>query len=71
MSRHRPIKFGERLHLKRCCNHNVFSNMVAGLAGALVASAATAGSDNAGPAEFIPLDEPTARTTLAELQLAL
>jgi hypothetical protein len=45
-------------------------SMVAGLAGALVASAATAGSDNTGPAEFIPLDEPTARTTLAELQLA-
>jgi len=44
--------------------------MVAGLAGALVASAATAGSTNPGPAEFFPLDEPTARTTLAELQLA-
>ena len=44
--------------------------MVAGLAGALVASAATAGSDNPGPAEFVPLDESTARTTLAELQLA-
>jgi hypothetical protein len=44
--------------------------MVAGLAGALVASAATAGNDNPGPAEFVPLDEPTARTTLAELQLA-
>jgi hypothetical protein len=45
-------------------------SMVAGLAGALVASAATAGSDNAGPAEFIPLDESTARTTLTGLQLA-
>ena len=44
--------------------------MVAGLAGALVASAATADSDNPGPAEFVPLDESTARTTLAELQLA-
>jgi hypothetical protein len=44
--------------------------MVAGLAGALVASAATAGNANPGPAEFFPLDEPTARTTLAELQSA-
>jgi hypothetical protein len=44
--------------------------MVAGLAGALVASAASAGSANPGPADFFPLDEPTARTTLAELQLA-
>jgi hypothetical protein len=44
--------------------------MVVGLAGALVSSVATAGSDNPGPAELIPLDEPTARTTLAELQLA-
>ena len=39
-------------------------------AGALVASVATSGSDNTGPADLIPLDEPTARTTLAELQLA-
>jgi hypothetical protein len=45
-------------------------SMVGGLAGAVVASAATAGSDNLGPAEFVPLDEPTARTMLAELQLA-
>jgi hypothetical protein len=44
--------------------------MVAGLAGALVASAASAGSANPGPADFFPLDESTARTTLAELQLA-
>ena len=43
--------------------------MVAGLAGALVASVATAANDNPGPAELSPLDEPTARTTLAELQL--
>lgn len=45
-------------------------SMAAGLAGVLVASVATVGSDNLGPAEFVPLDEPTARTTLAELQLA-
>jgi hypothetical protein len=44
--------------------------MVAGLAGALVASAASAGSANPGPADFFPLDESTARMTLAELQLA-
>ena len=45
-------------------------SMVAGLAGALVASAATAGSGNPGPAEFFALDEATAKTTLAELQPA-
>jgi len=44
--------------------------MVAGLAGALVSSVATAANDNPGPAEFVPLDEPAARMTLAELQLA-
>jgi hypothetical protein len=44
--------------------------MVAGLAGALVASAATSGSQNPGPAVLFPLDEKAARTTLAELQLA-
>lgn len=44
--------------------------MVAGLAGALVASAATASSQNPGPAELFPLDEAAARTTLADLQLA-
>jgi hypothetical protein len=45
-------------------------SIVGGLAGVVVASVATAGSDNLGPAEFVPLDEPTARATLAELQLA-
>jgi Protein of unknown function (DUF2846) len=45
-------------------------SMIGGLAGVAVAAAATAGSDNLGPGEFIPLDEPTARTMLAELQLA-
>jgi hypothetical protein len=46
------------------------TTIVAGLAGAVVASVVTSGSDNTGPADLIPLDEPTARTTLAELQLA-
>ncbi|MGA7808359.1 DUF2846 domain-containing protein [Bradyrhizobium sp.] len=44
--------------------------IVGGLAGALVASAATAGSDNPGPVDLDPLDESTARATLAQLQLA-
>ena len=44
--------------------------LMGGIAGALVASAATAGKDNPGPVDFIPLDEATARTTLASLQLA-
>lgn len=44
--------------------------MVVGLAGAAVAAVATSGGDNLGPGEFIPLDEPTARTMLADTQLA-
>ena len=44
--------------------------LVGGLAGALVASAATSGKDNPGPVDFIPLDEATAQTTLANLQLS-
>jgi hypothetical protein len=44
--------------------------MVGGLAGALVASAVTSGSDNLGPADFFPLDEAAARTAIAQLQLA-
>jgi hypothetical protein len=44
--------------------------LMGGLAGALVASAATSGKDNPGPVDFIPLDEATAQTTLANLQLA-
>ena len=44
--------------------------IVGGLAGVLVTSVATSGNDNPGPAELVPLDEPTARTALAELQLA-
>lgn len=43
--------------------------MVGGLAGVLVTSAATSNSENPGPAELYPLDEPTARTALAELEL--
>lgn len=45
-------------------------SMIGGLAGVAVAAVATSGSDNLGPGEFIPLDESTARTMLAELQLA-
>ena len=44
--------------------------MVGGLAGIVVGSVATSGSDNTGPAEIFPLDEPTARMTLAELHMA-
>jgi hypothetical protein len=42
--------------------------MIGGLAGALVASAATTGSGNPGPADFFVLDETAAKTILAELQ---
>jgi hypothetical protein len=41
-----------------------------GLAGTLVASAVTSGSENPGPVDFFPLDEPGARATFTELQLA-
>jgi hypothetical protein len=44
--------------------------LVGGLAGVVVASAVTSGSDNLGPVDIFPLDEATARTTLAELRLA-
>jgi hypothetical protein len=52
--------------------HNAVGGMamVGGLAGAAVAAVATSGSDNPGPADFFPLDERAARTTLAELRLA-
>ena len=43
---------------------------VGGIAGALVTSAASSGSENSGPVDFVPLDEAAARTALAELQLA-
>lgn len=44
--------------------------IIGGLAGALVASVATSGSENPGPVELLLLEEAAARTTLAELQLA-
>lgn len=58
--------------LKSSARHDAVTGttMVAGLAGAVVASVVTSGSDNTGPADLIPLDEPAARTTLADLQLA-
>jgi Protein of unknown function (DUF2846) len=45
-------------------------SVMGGLAGALVSSVATAGSENAGPVDFVPLDEAAARTMMIELQLA-
>jgi hypothetical protein len=58
--------------IKSSARHDAVTGVtvVAGLAGALVSSVATAANDNPGPAEFIPLVEPAARMTLAELQLA-
>ena len=52
--------------------HDAVAGMavVGGLAGALIGSVATSGDDNPGPAEIFPLDEPSAKTTLAELKLA-
>ena len=44
--------------------------VVAGLAGMLVTAVATADKENQGPAQLIALDEPAARTALAELELA-
>ena len=44
--------------------------LVAGVIGAVATSVVTSGSQNTGPAELFPLDEPTAKITLAELQLA-
>jgi hypothetical protein len=44
--------------------------MMLGIAGLAAASVVTSGSPNTGPAELIPLDEATAKTTLAELQLS-
>lgn len=58
--------------VKSSARHDAVAGMsiIGGLAGMAVAAAATAGSDNLGPGEFIPLEEPTARTMLADLQLA-
>ena len=44
--------------------------LMGGIAGAVIGSAVTTGKDNPGPVDFIPLDEATAQTTLASLQLA-
>jgi hypothetical protein len=44
--------------------------ILGGIVGVVAASVVTSGSENTGPAELHPLDEATARTTLAELQLA-
>jgi hypothetical protein len=43
--------------------------MVGGVAGALVASGASSGSDNPGPVDFVPLDDAAARHAIEELQL--
>jgi hypothetical protein len=58
--------------VKSSARHDAVAGMsiIGGLAGVAVAAAATAGSENLGPGEFIPLEEPTARTMLADLQLA-
>src|SRR3979409_2348472 len=45
-------------------------SVMGGIAGAVVGSVATAGSENDGPGDFVPLDEAAARTVMAELQLA-
>ena len=46
------------------------TSLSAGLAGALIATALTAGADNPGPVDLLPLDDAAARTTLGDLQLA-
>ena len=43
--------------------------MIGGVAGAVVASGASSGSDNPGPVDFVPLDEAAARNAIEELQL--
>ncbi len=52
--------------------HNSVTGMTlfGGLTGAVVASVVTSGSNNPGPADFFLLNEASARTTIAELQLA-
>ena len=44
--------------------------IVGGLAGALATTLVTAGIENPGPVDLLPLEDAVARTTLAELQLA-
>lgn len=46
------------------------TSATAGLAGLVVGSAVTAGYSNPGPLDFLPLDEASARMTIAELRLA-
>ena len=41
-----------------------------GLLGLALSTALTSGYDNLGPLDFFPLDEATARTTIAKLKLA-
>jgi len=41
-----------------------------GVVGVVATSVVTSGSQNTGPADLFPLDEPAAKTTLAELRLA-
>lgn len=48
----------------------VSTTMMGGITGALVGSAITAGYKNPGPVDLFSLEEPAARTALAELQLA-
>ena len=45
------------------------ATVIGGLAGAAVGAAMTSGEENPGPLDFVPLDEATARTRIAELQL--
>ena len=51
--------------------HSTLTGMTVagGLAGMLVALAITSGIENPGPVDLLPLNEPGARATLAELQL--
>jgi len=58
--------------IKSSARHDSITGMsiLGGLPGVAVGAIATSGDPNQGPGEFIPLDEPTARTILAELQLA-
>jgi len=58
--------------IRASARHNAVSGfaVMGGLAGAAVGSVVTSGESNLGPADLFPLDEATARTTLAELQLA-
>ena len=58
--------------IRTTARHNAVSGvaLVGGLAGAVIASAATSRDDNPGPADLFPLDEAAAKATLADLQLA-